>query len=124
MQNWKTTTNKKKIQRHINKVIRDMNKSLERDNLWLGRFYCRQKKIFYEMSEDGTYMYARICVEMTDRKTNRSTVYWLRKEDFMCGAWRFWEQVNSFITEYCAVWLENPRPSINNAWDYRKEGKK
>ena len=124
MLNWKTTTNKKKIQRHINKVIRNMNKSIERDDLWLGRFYCRQKSISYEMSENGSYMYALVCVEMIDRKTGKFAIYWLRKEDFMGSAWRCWEKMNFFVTEYCDVWREDPRPSIKNPWDYRKEGKK
>lgn len=124
MLNWKTTTNRKKIQRHINKEIRDMNRTIERDELWLGRFYCRQVDIWYESSGDHSYVYCRIGVEFYDRKTGKSMYRVFDKENFMGSSWRFWQAMNEFIIDWCEVWKEDPRPSINNPWDYRKEGKK
>ena len=53
MSSWKLTTKRKKIQRHINSIIRTMNRDIERDPLWLGRFYAHQRRIKYEMSDDG-----------------------------------------------------------------------
>ena len=120
MQNWKTTTNRKKIQRHFNKVIRDMNRNIERDELWLGRFYCYQTDIVFRSSEDGTYMYAAIGVEFIDRKSGKTMHHIFHKEDLMGTAWRLWERMNYFITEWCDVWEEDPRPSIKNPWDYKK----
>ena len=123
MKQWKTTTKRKKIQRHINKVLRDMNKNIECDDLWLGRFYCYQTDIAFAMSEDGTYRYAAIGVEFKDRKSGKAMHHVFRKEDFMGHAWRVWERMNYFITEWCEVWNEDPRPSVKNPWDYRKVGK-
>lgn len=118
---WKLTTNHKKIQRHINKVLRLMNKNIEQDNLWLGRFYCHQRSIRWDVSEDHTYVYCVVEVEFIDRKTGKTYVTYFHKEDFMGSTWRFWTAMNNFIVDYCAVWLEVPPPSIKNPWDYRKE---
>ena len=121
MNSWKLTTKRKKVQRHINKVIRDMNRTIECDELWLGRFYCHQTDITFSAAEDGTYLYAVVGVEFVDRKSGKTMHRNFRKEDFMGSAWLFWLQVNYFITEWCDVWNETPRPSIHNPWDYRKE---
>ena len=120
MKNWKTTTKRKKIQRHINKEIRDLNRTIERDPLWRGRFYCKQTDIAFRSSEDGTYTYVAIAVEFIDRKSGKAMHSIFRKEDLMGTAWRLWEKMNYFITEWCEVWEENPRPSIKNPQDYKK----
>ena len=124
MLHWKTTTNRKKIQRHINSVLRNINRTIERDELWLGRFYCKQTDIAFAMSEDNTYVHAAIGVEFIDRKTGKAMHSVFRKEDFMGTAWRIWERTNYFITQWCEVWSEDPRPSIHNPWNYRKEDKR
>lgn len=124
MRGWKETTKRKKIQRHINSVLRNLNKNIERDNLWLGRFYCHQKNIRYEMSEDGSYRYAKAEIEFIDRKIGRTLIRYFDKEDFMGSTWRIWCAMNDFIVEYCDVWNEDPRPSVKNPWDYRKELRK
>ena len=123
MKHWKTTTKRKKIQRHINSVLRDLNRNIERDELWLGRFYCQQKHIHFERSEDGSYIYTVVGVEFYDRKTGKAKHIWFHKEDFMGSTWKIWCAMNDFIVEWCEVWKEDPRPSIKNPWDYRKEGK-
>ena len=35
---WLTSMNKKRHQREINRLIRETNKSIEKDELWNGRF--------------------------------------------------------------------------------------
>ena len=124
MNSWKLTTKRKKIQRHINSIIRTMNRDIERDPLWLGRFYAHQRRIKYEISDDGSYCYAVIEIEFIDRKTGKTLTKWFHKEDFMGSTWKIWCAMNDFIIEWCKVWEEDPRPSINNPWNYRKEGKK
>ena len=114
---WKLTTNRKKIQRHINRTIRDLNRTIERDELWCGRFYCKQTDIAFVNTKD--YTYAAIGVEFIDRKSGKAMHSIFRKEDFMGTAWRLWEKMNYFITEWCDVWEEDPRPSIKNPWDYK-----
>lgn len=124
MRGWKTTLKRKKIQRHINAVLRALNRNIENDPLWLGRFYAHQEQIIYEMSEDGSYCYARVKVKFIDRKTGKYYYHYFRKEDFMCSSYRIWQAMNDFIVEHCKVWEEDPRPSIKDPWDYRKVGKK
>lgn len=121
MYQWKLTTNRKKIQRHINKMIRDLNRAVERDDLWRGRFYCKQTDIAFANAEDGTYTHAAVGVEFIDRKSGKAMHHIFRKEDLMGTAWRLWERMNYFITEWCEVWSEDLRPSIHNVYDYRKD---
>ena len=121
MTGWKITTNRKKTQRHINSVLRKLNKNIENDDLWLGRFYCHQKSICYTPSEDGSYLYANVAVEFIDRKTGKNFTHLFHKEAFMGNCWRLWEAMNDFIVTYCRAWAEVPPPSIHNPWDYRKE---
>lgn len=120
MRDWKTTLKRKKIQRHINSILRDINRCIERDSLWLGRFYCRQKHIHYEMSDDHTYCYAVVGVEFYDRKTGKTMHKWFHKEDFMGSAYKIWWAMNDFIVEWCEVWKEDPQPSIKSPWNYKK----
>ena len=35
---WLTSKNKKRHQREINRLVREANKSIEKDDLWYGRF--------------------------------------------------------------------------------------
>lgn len=119
---WKTTTKRKKIQRHINSVLRMINQNIERDELWLGRFYCQQENITWDISDDRTWVYARVRVKFVDRKTGKYFYHYFNKEDFMGTGYRIWCAMNDFIIEHCKVWEEDPRPSIKNPWDYRKEG--
>lgn len=121
MINWKSTLNKKKIQRHINKKVRELNKSIEKDDLWLGRFYCHQKSIRFVISDDHTRLCARVEIEFVDRKTGKFISHYFYKEDFMGVNWKLFEAMNNFIIEDCKVWNEVPRPSIVKPWDYRKE---
>ena len=121
MRGWKTTLNRKKIQREINKVIRHMNNSIEQDELWLGRFYCHQRSIRWYPSEDRTWVYAKVEVEFIDRKTGKAFTHYFNKEDFLGRSWRLWDAMNDFIITYCRVWAEVPPPSLHNTWDYRKE---
>ena len=42
MKYWLTSTNKKKHQRAMNRLVRSFNKALEQDDLWCGRFVIQQ----------------------------------------------------------------------------------
>ena len=39
---WLTSMNKKRHQREINRLVREANKSIEKDDLWHGRFCIKQ----------------------------------------------------------------------------------
>ena len=52
--------NRRKHQRWFNRYCRHVNKSIENDNLWLGRFYISQDRTHMEWFDDGSggLMYA------------------------------------------------------------------
>lgn len=64
---WLTSQNKKRHQRAINKLVREMNRNLERDELWCGRFMIRQDEslsgVYMKMAPALTSLYA--CVLLT-----------------------------------------------------------
>lgn len=103
---WLTSMNKKKHQRAINKLVRAVNKSLENDELWCGRFVIRQ----YEYSprwrkyEDGSGAELWVKLKFIDRATGRyyvgnHTVNEWRSFNGM----RIWRIMNWLITEHWNV---------------------
>ena len=119
MKHCKTTTDIKKIQRHVNSVVRAMNKNLYNDELWKGRFYVRQTKRWIEKEDDWVYM--RLEMECVDRQTGKTKKYYYDKSDMMgISTWKFFQDVNNFIVEVCDVWREDPRPNRETSIDYRK----
>ena len=118
MRGWLTSKKRKKHQRSINKVIRDMNNSIKNDTLWLGRFYARQLDGWFEEYEDhsGASLYIRL--RFYDRKTGitRDTSY------DSVNVWRFsghlFFEMNDFIINDVKVW-ENEDPYHDEKIDYR-----
>ena len=109
--------NRKNHQRWFNQYCRYINKSIEDDDLWLGRFYVRQNRTFIEWFEDnsGGLMYAEI--HMIDKKTKKVRVGWYSGLEM---DWKFWRDFNNFIIEDCKVWEEIPDIRTNRI-DYRKK---
>ena len=120
---WTCSHSRKKQQRKMNQLVRTMNKNIENDELWKGRFYCHQVHYapFYTY-EDKSGSVLFVTLEFVDRKTGKTM---LSADDV--SSWRhineyhLWEKMNYFITTWCKVWEENPRPNKENAIDYRKK---
>ena len=108
---------RRKHQHWFNRYCRKVNKSIEDDDLWLGRFYIDQKATQMHWFDDGSggIMYALIV--MHDRKTGRTKEKWY---DGLDMEWKFWWDFNNFIIEDCKVWEEEP-DIRNNRIDYRKK---
>ena len=129
MYNWLTSMNKKKHQRAINRVVRNFNKQLELDDLWLGRFVVRQ----YEDSpqwrryEDGSGAELYVKLKFIDRATGR---YYVGKhtvnEWLNFNGARIWRIMNWLITEHWNVWQEDYALERNfKAWrEYNKNTRK
>lgn len=109
-----------KIQRKINKKVKAMNKSIETDDLWLGRFYARQKSRKAYQYEDKSGYCVFVTITIFDKKTGFSKDFRFDHYDILFGGWKLWEAMNNFIIEDCKVWEEDPRPSLKTAIDYRK----
>lgn len=114
-----TSHNRKNHQRWFNRYCRYVNRSIENDELWLGRFYITQNRTFMYWFEDksGGLMHAEIV--MHDRKTGITKTKWY---DGLDMEWRFWHDFNNFIIIDCKVWEEVPDPRDNRI-DYRKKVK-
>ena len=56
---WLTSMNKKRHQREMNRLIRKTNKSIEKDELWNGRFCIKQVK------SPQWYIYMKIKVALS-----------------------------------------------------------
>lgn len=107
---------RKKHQRKITRAIRNMNKDIEKDELWKGRFFARILKTSFKIYEDksGAVIYA--LVEFYDKKTGITRAEWLNEWDIM--NWKMFRSMNDFIVDYCDVWRkENPR---EDKTDYTK----
>lgn len=119
MNDWITSSDRKKHQRRMNKLVRDLNKNIENDNLWHGRFYMRQVAAqWYQYSDKSGYE-LWVVLEMRDRKTGKTkqiaeTVnHW----NMWHGSHLFWA-INNFIVEDVDVWREEPRPGTPGWEEY------
>ena len=114
---WLTSKNAKVHQRRMNRAMRDLNKNIEEDNLWRGRFYVHQIARQRHVYEDGSGMELWVTLELVDRKTGRtkqmfeSVNYWTS----FCSR-LFWE-MNEFIINDVDVWSEDPRPGTPEWYD-------
>jgi hypothetical protein len=109
MLGWLTTKKRKVHQRAMNKIVRNLNKSIEQDSLWLGRFYARQIAAEFVEYEDGSGAELYVRFRFVDRKT--SVTYdttWYSVNHLRYCSMLFWE-MNDFIIHKVKVW-ENEKP--------------
>ena len=106
---------RKNHQRWFNQYCRYVNKTIENDDLWLGRFCIRQLETRMEWFEDKSGGLMHAYLEMRDKKTGRVRHRWYDGLD-MC--WKFWHDFNDFIINDCGVWNEIPDPRDNRI-DFR-----
>lgn len=119
---WLTSQNRKRHQRAMNKLVREVNRNIENDSLWLGRFYAKQIAAEWVTYEDHSGAELWVTLQFIDRKTGytfevANTVNHWR---YFNGSYLWWA-MNDFIVSKVNVWEEDPRPSLKNAIDYRKK---
>ena len=111
--------NRKNHQRWFNQYCRYVNKCIEEDDLWLGRFCVSQNRTRMDWFEDGSGGLMMAELIMRDKKTGIVRTKWYNGLDM---DWKFWRDFNNFIIDDCKVWEEVPDIRINRI-DYRKEHK-
>ena len=117
---WICNFNKKKQQRHMNKLVRRMNKNIEQDSLWKGRFCARQVgSPQWHIYEDKSGAELFVHILFIDKQTGKVML----KADTVAAwshisGWRLWCDMNYFITEWCETWRNKDRPSVKNAIDF------
>ena len=102
---WLCSKNRKRHQRAMNKIVRQMNKNVERDDLWKGRFYARQVDSAWRIYEDKSGAELIVTLRFYDKVTG-ITKDWTRT----VNEWRMWDghhlwwKMNDFIVEDVRVW--------------------
>lgn len=102
------STNRKKYKRAINKLVREFNKSIEKDWLWNKRFIMSQDCAFFFPYEDrsgGEYV---VILKLTDTKTGKVEMDRFNNYEI---DWHMYEWANKCITETWKVWDEDPNPN-------------
>lgn len=119
---WLSSLKPKKYKRLISRTLRCMNKSIEQDPLWKGRFIVRligtpQKRVY----EDRSGMEYFVTMRFIDKQTGiyRDHPAEVNSACMWNGSKIFWA-MNNFIIQDCKVWEEDPRPSYETSIDYTK----
>jgi hypothetical protein len=111
---------RKRHQRAINKVVRELNKQIENDSLWRGRFVVRQIRSNFTTFEDGSGAVLVAILRFYDKKTGITDDIYVDSFAFtMWGGSRVFWVMNEFIVNTCDVWnSKNEDPRKDNT-DYR-----
>lgn len=117
---------RKKAQRRMNHRVRMLNKNIQEDNLWKGRFEVRQKDARWDEFVDGSGGELFVTLRFYDKKTGyykdaaMDMLYPCEHEFFN---YRLFLVMNEFIINDCGVWDENPGPreSAEFIRDYTKQ---
>ena len=102
---------RKKQQRKMNKIIKEVNQRMKDDSLWRGRFQIKQLRSDYrpfprDYCDYGNF-YAEL--EFVDKKTGKTKRSWYHSPLFFKEY--IYTLLNNFIVIYCDVWSEKPSPS-------------
>lgn len=104
----------KKVQRSINREIHKLNRMIEKDPLFKGRFIMRQFANYTKKYVDGSGYSYYVCIEVIDKKTKKIKKYepilvlygWNDDGINTFTAKRFFECMNDFIVEESGFWEE------------------
>lgn len=109
---------RKKAQHTINKNIRVINKSIENDNLWRGRFVMRQVNARWSAFEDGSGGELFATILIIDKRTGQTKTAYIDNYD---RPWHYFQAMNNFIVYDCAVWEKEGRDFLySDKTDYTK----
>ena len=118
MRGYSMTSHKRKNhQRWLNQYCRYVNKTIENDDLWLGRFYISQNRTVMDWFDDGSGGIIFAEIVMHDKKTGITRTKWY---DGLEMGWKFWFDFNDFIIKDCKVWEEIPDVRENRI-DFRNK---
>lgn len=117
-----TSNDRKKCQRKINQMFRRVNKVIEDDSLWRGRFIARQNSTSW-IPYEGTGDYCLfVQYYFIDKKTGqRSHLKWENAQWLSWSSKLFWD-MNTFIVEECRAWDKDNDDPRKDKTDYRKVG--
>lgn len=122
MKSYLYSDSRQKYQRRINYYMRKINKNIENDNLWHGRFVMRQYCAQWAHYIDGPGHMLYVGLRCIDKKTGRQQFFPLRSVNDLCfwNGHKLWEMMNNFIVEYLDVWAEGHEALYSDKTDYNK----
>lgn len=103
---YRYSANRKRHQRQVNKVFRALNKNIEKDELWQGRFVARQRASYFVQYEDKSGYYLVVVYDFLDKKTGQTSRLYNELDwslSFFNGT-KLFMQMNDFIVLDCDVW--------------------
>ena len=117
---WRSSEKKKRHQSQFNKVCRNINQSIIKDELWRGRFVIEQNASWFLPYGDGSH-YLVVDYQFRDKKTGRISKK-MGEANSLChwnGSKLFWE-MNDFITKDCYndVWADAQKNIYGDKTDY------
>lgn len=89
--------NRKKHQRKVNKLVRQLNNNIKNDQAWLGRFEMRQVHSDFIVFSDKSGAYLSCYFEIIDKLSNVRKLVNIEENQFM--EYDLWRAMNDFITE-------------------------
>ncbi|MBO7696741.1 MAG: hypothetical protein J6T10_29280 [Methanobrevibacter sp.] len=112
---------RKKYQLNANKLVKEVNKAIEADFLWRGRFVFHIMDSNFERFKDGSGGILYVILRGYDKKTNYYKDYILDYAPyFQFIEWDLWQITNKFITEDTDTWKKGNNPFNDNKIDYTK----
>ena len=118
---WLTSMDRKVHQRAMNKIVRAMNRNLEQDELWRGRFkVCQVGCPQWRRYEDGSGAELYVRLKFIDRATGREYMRLNTVNNWRglyANSYEIWYMMNWLITEHWDVWKEDFAQEHNfSAW--------
>lgn len=108
---WIKSRKRKVHQRKMNELMRLINKNIEQDDLWKGRYIVRQVSSQWYDYLDGSGSELWVVLRFKDRLTGYT---WDTAETVNHWRWingcHMWKVMNDFIVDRCSTWEQEPRP--------------
>lgn len=89
--------NRRKHQRKVNKLVRQLNNNIKNDWAWLGRFEMRQIHSDFIIFADKSGAYLSCYFEIIDKLSAQRKLIRIEENQFM--EYDLWRSMNDFITE-------------------------
>ena len=112
---------RKRYQHKINRLVKDLNKSIEEDNLWNGRFVFHIIDTDFERFSDNSGGMLYVVIRGYDKKTDFYRDYTMGYAPYLeLSKSTLWEIANKFITEDTDTWKNGNNPYNDKEIDYIK----
>lgn len=113
MTSWRYSSNRKHHQRRLNRAMRELNKNIEQDSLWRGRFYVRQIESHFYRYEDlsGWELVVKLC--FYDKESSTTRIVTGAANSLLFGSTLWWH-MNDFIMYDVDYWGARRAENGNN----------